>query len=128
MEAYKNRGAALHGKGDYDGAVADCTMALKLYPRYAEAYNNRGAALYGKGDYDEAIADYTKAVDLDRSNVQAWMNTGLLFVRLGKEAEAQACFAEGLKINPGLRSALKDKIDQVRAERQALLGETQAGK
>jgi Flp pilus assembly protein TadD len=35
---------AFENKGDYGKAVADCTEAIRLDPKYAVAYNNRGVA------------------------------------------------------------------------------------
>jgi tetratricopeptide (TPR) repeat protein len=126
-EAYSNRGLARKNNNDCEGAIADYTKAVELNPRYAEAFNNRGVARQGKGDCAAAIADYELALSLDHSNWQAWMNKGLLLMLTGKDAEAQQCFAEGLKINPGLRSSFENKMAQIRAERQAK-EKTQPGK
>ena len=61
-------------KGDYQGAIADYTQAIKLYPKYPLAYNNRGIA-YGKLEqYQRAINDYTQAIELDPNNSSAYNN------------------------------------------------------
>ncbi|MEA2928883.1 MAG: hypothetical protein QOG38_1311, partial [Hyphomicrobiales bacterium] len=60
--AYYNRGNALAGKGDHDGAIADYDAALKLAPANARAYNNRGTVHRDRGDSERALADFTEAV------------------------------------------------------------------
>ena len=62
--AYYDRGCAKKMARDLDGAIADCTEAIRLDPKDATAYNNRGFAKYEKGDLDGAIADYTEAARL----------------------------------------------------------------
>src|SRR5215475_2754417 len=48
--AYRNRGIAYHGKGDYDRAIADYDQAIRLDPKNAVAYTSRGQAYDKKGD------------------------------------------------------------------------------
>jgi Flp pilus assembly protein TadD len=44
-------GNALAGKGDYDGAIAECRRAIALEPHQPGAHNDLGYALMRKGDY-----------------------------------------------------------------------------
>ena len=60
-EAYRARGIAYRLKGDYDRAIADLTVSIRLYP-IEEAYNSRGHAYRSKGDFDHALADYSEAI------------------------------------------------------------------
>jgi Flp pilus assembly protein TadD len=53
------RGAA----GDLEGAVADCTEAIRRNPVFPEAYVRRGKALLQKGDQEAAAADFGRALD-----------------------------------------------------------------
>ena len=64
-EAYINRSDAHFRSSDYDGAIADCTEAIRLNPHFAEAYNRRGAAYYSKGDYPLAFADFKQVLRLN---------------------------------------------------------------
>ena len=52
-------------KGDYDGAIADFTEAIRLAPNYVYAYKQRGVAYSRKGDYDRAIADFEAALRIN---------------------------------------------------------------
>ena len=58
------KGKACFGKGDYDGAVAACTEAIRLDPKNEGAYCLRGLAYKGKGDLNKAIADCSDAIRL----------------------------------------------------------------
>jgi tetratricopeptide (TPR) repeat protein len=62
--ARNDRGSAYGREGDQDRAIADCSGAIRLYPKYAVAFNNRGPAYHAKGDDDRAIADYNEAIRL----------------------------------------------------------------
>ena len=64
-QAYSNRGETKRTKGDLDGAIADCTIAIELNPKDVHAYGIRAKAKASKGDMDGAIADFQKAITLD---------------------------------------------------------------
>ena len=63
--AYHNRGFAYGAKGDYDHAIVEYGVAIRIAPKYANAYYNRGRAYRAKGDNDRAIADFKEAIRLD---------------------------------------------------------------
>ena len=51
-------------KGDFDGAVADFTEAVRLRPSNSWALNNRENIYLNRGDADRAIADYDAALKI----------------------------------------------------------------
>jgi len=61
---YHYRGEAYRRKGDYDQAIADCTKAIRIDPKYAWAYYSRGLAYKKKGDTNRANADFAEAKKL----------------------------------------------------------------
>lgn len=63
-----NRAAARASKTDFDGAIEDCTEALKINPRHDKAFLNRGMARQQNGDLDGAIDDYTKVLEVAPPN------------------------------------------------------------
>lgn len=61
---YYEKGEAQYDSGNFDGAIADYTRAIKLDSNDADSYRKRGLARYSKDDLDGAMADYTKAIEL----------------------------------------------------------------
>jgi tetratricopeptide (TPR) repeat protein len=79
---YDARGEGKKTENDFEGAIADYTRAIELYPKYSEAYRERGIAKAKKKepDLDAAIADLDRSIKLDstdavtyagRANVEA---------------------------------------------------------
>ena len=70
-EALISQGDTDMRNGDYDGAIATFTEAIRLISQgdhsrgAADLYIYRGAAYTRKGDTDRAIADYNEAIRLD---------------------------------------------------------------
>jgi tetratricopeptide (TPR) repeat protein len=95
-----NRGVAKRRKGDYDGAIADCSKAIELDPKYAFAYNSRGAAKDHKGDYDGAIADFSKAIEFDPKYANAYNNRGDAEDHKGDYDGAIADYGKAIELDP----------------------------
>ena len=75
-------------KKDYDGAIADYTEVIRLFPtRSSRAYFWRGETHELKGEYDLALLDYDKAAELDPTALEAAARAR---VRVGyKQTEAR---------------------------------------
>jgi tetratricopeptide (TPR) repeat protein len=67
-DAYNKREEIYHRKGKLDKAVADCSEAIEINPKYSTAYVNRGSAYSSKGQYTEAIADFNMAIRMNPSD------------------------------------------------------------
>src|SRR5206468_4155784 len=63
-EGFVQRASARGFNGDMNGAIADCTRAIDLYPKSEPAVYRRGALKLQKGDNNGAIADLTRAIEL----------------------------------------------------------------
>jgi hypothetical protein len=63
-------------KGDYGGAVADYTEAIRLDPKSSRLYFNRGIANLYSGALPKALADLNQATALDPKNAYAalWLD------------------------------------------------------
>ncbi|GAX41804.1 tetratricopeptide TPR_2 repeat protein [Tolypothrix sp. NIES-4075] len=87
-------------KGDFKGAIADYTEAIRLNPKYVSAYNDRGIARRSLRDNQGAIADYEQAIRLDPKYTLAYYNRGLVRSELGDNQRAIADYNQALEINP----------------------------
>src|SRR3982751_5329383 len=79
-EDYYQRGLARYEKGDVEGAIADYSKAIEMYPKYSAAYNSRAAARKAKGDTDAAIADYNRAIELSPDIALPYYYRGFIFL------------------------------------------------
>ena len=73
-EAWYNRGNDRASCGEFEEAVSDYTMALKIGLRFREAvnaYGNRGMARVESGDLDGAIDDFSEIIERKPKNF--WM-------------------------------------------------------
>ncbi|MEE9420550.1 MAG: SPOR domain-containing protein, partial [Desulfatiglandaceae bacterium] len=85
-QAYNNRGTAWFYKGDYDRAIADCTKALELNPRYADAYHQ--LALILATCPEKRYRNATKAVALAQKAVELSPEANFLDTLAAAYAEA----------------------------------------
>jgi tetratricopeptide (TPR) repeat protein len=107
--AYNERGIAKGVKGDIDGAIADFTRAIELYPKYGTAYNNRGLAKKNKGDLDGAIADCTRAIELDSKDAGAYSNRGIAKQARGDLNGAIADYTRAIELDPKYAKAYTNR-------------------
>src|SRR6185295_6290721 len=73
-----NRGAVKIQKGDWQGAIADCSRAIEMNPRQRDAYSNRAFAYSSTGQYDGAIADSRRALELSPDHPQSFIQYGTI--------------------------------------------------
>jgi len=97
---YFNRGNARLRKGEFDGAIDDYNMAIKLKPKYAKAYANRGSCWYNKGRYGSAISDYNAAINLDPKDPISLNNRGKALLAAGKWKKAIPDFKRASNLLP----------------------------
>jgi tetratricopeptide (TPR) repeat protein len=86
--------------GDYNGAIAAFSDAMRLDPKNALAFTNRGVAYERKGDMDRAIADYSEAIRLNPNYALASSNRGIAYARKGDNDRAIADFNEAIRLDP----------------------------
>lgn len=76
-EPYFFRGLAKINLDDFQGAEADCDLAIQRNPFVVGAYQIRGLARIRQNKFDEAIEDYRTALKYDPENVVLWHNLTL---------------------------------------------------
>ncbi len=118
--AYNNRGAAQRGKGLYDLAIEDYSIAVSLKPDYARFYYNRAITYASTGSYELAIKDYGIAIELKPVNAVAFNNRALAQEKLGRYDLAVDDLSQAIRLSPDLAYAYynRGRIYQARDDWQ----------
>ncbi len=100
-QAYAQRGVltALY-KHDYESALTDIDMALRLEPNTPSYFINRAMVRYYMEDLRGAMEDYDRVIGLDPSNLIARYNRGLLSFSVGAKNDALTDFNYYLQYEP----------------------------
>lgn len=112
VEAYKTRGNIYFAKGEYDRAIADFDMAIKVRPKDAEAYVKRGTAYASKDDYNRAIGDFDMAISLMPKRASVYTMRGHAYEKAGEKNQAIVDYRSALEIDPSLQ-AVKDALKRL---------------
>ena len=104
-----DRGIAKSAKGDYDGAIADYTLAIETAPNFAPPWNNRGIALRAIGDFAGAMENHSRAIQLDPKLASAWNNRSLARIDLGDIDGAISDSSRALEVDPRYVNALSSR-------------------
>jgi tetratricopeptide (TPR) repeat protein len=98
--AYFYLGHLTYISGDFHGAIAFYTEAIRLDPTMAEAYAGRGWVHHASGEYEPAVADYDAAIKLNPNLVDTLDNRGDALVSLGQYDKAILDYDDVLKRDP----------------------------
>ena len=96
-----NLGVALRRRGDLDGAIEHCDLAIKMNPKNAAAHNTRGIALYEQKHLEQSIAAYRQAIAIDPSFVFAYSNLGHALVGDSRVDEAIPLYRRAIELELG---------------------------
>lgn len=88
LEEILIRGMEKGIKGDYQGAIADFTQAIRLNIYEVEAYYNRGIAHTKINNYSQAIADFNYALRLDHELAEVYLERAKVCLLLNNKPEA----------------------------------------
>ncbi|HLY07742.1 MAG TPA: tetratricopeptide repeat protein [Planctomycetota bacterium] len=130
VQEHNNKGNQLASGGDFDGAIAEYSEAIRIDPGIAAIYNNRGNARASKGDQALAVRDYSEALKLDPGFAEAYANRGISRALLRDLRGALGDYTEALKIAPrdaavlsnrgAVRASLGDRMGAVEDLKAAL--------
>lgn len=106
--AYADWGAMLLAKGDVAGAIAKCTLARQMGPRFADPLELWGEALMRQGDFAGAAQKFRAADERAPRWGRNHLRWGEALARLGRvdEARAQWRAAGGMDLSPAERAEL----------------------
>ena len=99
-DTYFIRGYEKAELGDYRGAIADYTRAIRLKPDDALAYLNRGVAKVQLGQHFAAIADFDTAIRLKPDYANPYYNRGNAKRKLGQHSAAIADYDTTIRLKP----------------------------
>jgi tetratricopeptide (TPR) repeat protein len=100
-DAYGWRGITYYvHKADYDHAIADLTMALRLKSDDRLYLSYRGQALLAKGRYALATKDFRRLIALDPSQAEAFVHLSEADIGRGDFTQAIADANQAIKLDP----------------------------
>ncbi len=98
---YYNDGLSKVGEKDYNGAINDFTLALRM-SNDTSAYFNRGMCYYLLAKYDKAIVDFNKAMSIEidsLQNAQYPFMVGMCYYTQEKYKQAYEAYTKAVKVN-----------------------------
>lgn len=102
--AHARRAQAYDGRGEYDLAIADLNVVLRLTPAgtpiVATIYYVRGGFYHKKRDFDRAIADYDQAIRLQPDYAPHYSERGGAYNGKGEYDRAIADCTRAIQLNP----------------------------
>jgi tetratricopeptide (TPR) repeat protein len=99
FEEVYQEGLRKYQQGDYQAAVEEFTVAIKLNSQSYQVYKKRGNAFYQLGNYQGAKIDATKAIALNPQDADAYYDRGFSLYELGKYQEAVADYSQAITLN-----------------------------
>ncbi len=125
-EAYTFRGWAKSLRQDYDGAIADCHLAIDLDPEFGNPYNDIGAYFVELGQPEDAIPWLRMALKAQRYESYCFphYNLGRVYEGLEKLEQALECYRKALDENAGYVPAVRaiERVQEKLEVRQGISG------
>jgi tetratricopeptide (TPR) repeat protein len=114
------RGVAAYDADQYDQALAEFNLAVRLKRGYAEAYLYRGLTESALNRNSQAIADLDTVSQIDPQNAEAYYWRGVIYAETNEQTKAREALdkAVQLGLEPTLRQEADKLIDQIRSTEQ----------
>ncbi len=122
-------GEAKAKAGDFNGAIADYTRAIRLAPNYRSAYVHRAAAEAHGGDWQGALADLNKALAIKPDSAEIFGARAFAHLNLGNFDAARSDFSMAARLDPknGLNIQMRFAQDLItRARGKSMNGDNAA--
>ena len=107
-EAYTFRGWTYSYLHDYNRAIEECLLAIKVDPDFGNPYNDIGAYLIEQGKWREAIPWFEKAMTAKRYEARAYphFKLGRVYEHQRQWEKAKHCYAQACSIDKQYVTAL----------------------
>lgn len=105
---YVKRGELYFLTHDFDSAVEDFTMAIKLDTSMDDAWFGRGMARGRMGYIDDGITDLSVYIKRNPNNSMAFTKRGVRYLWKGDKINAQRDLEKAIRINPNNAEAHDD--------------------
>ncbi len=99
-DSYVKRGNEFYHESQWDKAIDQYLLAVKINPDSIRAWQNLGLAYQSKKDFKKAIATFEKIHGLYPEFTPAYISEGLLHAQLGSYAKAEKQYAKALRLEP----------------------------
>ena len=113
-DLYIERGHVYTVMKNFDAAIGDLTMAIRLNPRTSRAFDERGLAYFKKGDLDRSLKDYTAAITIFQAP-EYYASRGHVYEINGDKLKAIDDLRHALLADPSL-VAVRDALKRLGAE------------
>ena len=113
----KKKGNAAFAAGDFQKAVKQFTMSIRMDKSNYVLFSNRSGAYCGCGRYEEALADAERCLRLAPKWGKGYGRKGAALTGLGQGGEAVKAYLAGLAVEPdieGLRAGLAEAKAAIR--------------
>lgn len=97
--AFYHRGFSYKELKNYDEAVKDYSVAIKLNNRFSDAYAERSIAYFQLGFIQRSIKDMSTSIELDPYNSNYYYNRARIFMEQQNFEDAIKDFSTSIKLN-----------------------------
>ncbi len=98
---------------NFDQAIDDFNLVIKMDPKSAFAYCKRGESHASKDNMDLAISDFDKAIELNPKYAEAYVDRGMCQLRKRNFANALGDFSMTVDLDPTMEPTLRDGITKL---------------
>ncbi|MEM2979861.1 MAG: tetratricopeptide repeat protein [Thermoproteota archaeon] len=113
VEAWYNKGLALHRLGRIEEALRCYDEAIRIKPNYAEAWSSKGAVLYSLGRIEEALRCYDEAIRIKPNYAEVRALREEVRTLRDLQTKREKWRKEGYNVS-GLEKLKMEDIDHVR--------------
>ncbi|MBL8024052.1 MAG: tetratricopeptide repeat protein [Elusimicrobia bacterium] len=125
VESHNRLGSAYSQRREFDKAMAEYKIALRLNPQSTRALNNMGNVFFSLGQYDSALRVYNQSLAIDPHAAVTYANRGSAWQALGRPVEAIEDYSRALEMKPSFAevylnlAVVHEDLHQLEAARKA---------